>query len=173
MEENKLNELIDKTVGTKGNLQIPSYWMNKTLKDIINHFNTQDQSINLNVQDLLTHTSDLRNRLNTEKNFEICEISTPTSRPSASIWRVDSNVYNKIYISGSDGPSIAFRSGSDGILDEYIIEVTCKAEPDGRAGKLHFPESVKWLNNQPPVFKSNCITLISIANNLGIWCIFQ
>ena len=40
MEENKLNELVDKTVGTKGNLQVPSYWMNKTLKDIINHFNT-------------------------------------------------------------------------------------------------------------------------------------
>lgn len=37
MEENKLNEQIDKVVGTKGNLQVPSYWMNKTLKDIVNH----------------------------------------------------------------------------------------------------------------------------------------
>lgn len=40
MEESKLNEQIDKVVGTKGNLQVPPYWMNKTLKDIVNHVDT-------------------------------------------------------------------------------------------------------------------------------------
>lgn len=85
--------------------------------------------------------------MDTEKNFKIYEISTSVSRPSSYPWWVYANAYNKIYISHSDTPSIKFVSGSDGILDEYIIEVTCKAEPDGSAGKLHFPESVKWLNN--------------------------
>ena len=40
MKEQELNNLLDKAIGTKGNLQIHSYWMNKTLKGIIEYNKT-------------------------------------------------------------------------------------------------------------------------------------
>jgi hypothetical protein len=35
MKEQELNNLLDKAIGTKGNLQIHSYWMNKIIKGLM------------------------------------------------------------------------------------------------------------------------------------------
>ena len=40
MKEQELNNLLDKAIGTKGNLQIHSYWMNKIFKELLQQIPT-------------------------------------------------------------------------------------------------------------------------------------
>lgn len=170
MEENKLNELVDKTVGTKGNLQIPSYWMNKTLKDIINHFNTQDQDIDSNVQNLLTRTSDLQNRLDREKNFEIDNVYISYNNKLY----VYANYYTRIKLSAGDHPNVELVwNDVDDVLKEYIIEATCGTFGMTTQASLVFDDTVKWENDEYPSFAENCVTLIKITNGLGSWKLFK
>lgn len=35
MIQQELNDLIDKVIGTKGNLKVPAFWMRKILKDLV------------------------------------------------------------------------------------------------------------------------------------------
>lgn len=35
MKEQELNELLDKAIGTKGNLRIPAYWMRKVFSGLM------------------------------------------------------------------------------------------------------------------------------------------
>jgi hypothetical protein len=35
MREQELNKLLDKAIGTKGNLKVPSFWMRKIFKELI------------------------------------------------------------------------------------------------------------------------------------------
>lgn len=35
MIQQELNNLIDKVIGTKGNLKVPAFWMRKILKDLV------------------------------------------------------------------------------------------------------------------------------------------
>ena len=173
MEENKLNELIDKTVGTKGNLQIPSYWMNKTLKDIINHVNTQDQNIDFSIQHLLERTSDLQNRLNHETNFKIEDVII-ASEYGGEICRVRANYYNKLKVVYADSANVSLVSSVSGgdIVLEYIIEVDC-TELYYDSLRLGFPDTVKWLDGTAPQYKKGGITLIKIINGLGTWQLFE
>ena len=49
MEKQELNNLLDKVIGIKGDLKVPSYWMNKTLKSIIEY---NDNLIKTNINSI-------------------------------------------------------------------------------------------------------------------------
>lgn len=44
MKEQELNNLLDKAIGTKGNLKVPSFWMRKIFKELIEWCKSQNNS---------------------------------------------------------------------------------------------------------------------------------
>lgn len=53
MTEQELNKLLDKAIGTKGNLKVPSFWMRRIFKELIEWCKSQNNSQN-NSQDYIT-----------------------------------------------------------------------------------------------------------------------
>lgn len=53
MKEQELNKLLDKAIGTKGNLKVPSFWMRKIFKELIEWCKSQNNSQNSS-QDYVT-----------------------------------------------------------------------------------------------------------------------
>lgn len=67
MKERELNKLLDKAIGTKGNLKVPSFWMRQIFKELIEWCKSQNNSQDyiteeeLNNRDYATY-SDLNNK---------------------------------------------------------------------------------------------------------------
>lgn len=61
MKEKELNELLDKAIGTKGNLRIPSYWMRKVFSGLMEWCKTLTPKLDISKSDIPTKISQLEN----------------------------------------------------------------------------------------------------------------
>jgi hypothetical protein len=119
-KQQEIKNLIDKSIGTKGSLDIPSFWMNKILKDAID---LSQENID-ELEEL--HTKELKKLKNniTGKADKILINSYTQS------YSVKPNVYTTHTITSTTNSSIKLSSVSDAsTYDEYIMEITCTATP--------------------------------------------
>ena len=94
MKEQELNNLLDKAIGTKGNLQIHSYWMNKIIKGLMDQIpievsqlkNDRQYTSKKDVQELI-NSIDLSNYVT---NADIANFATTQ--------HIENNYYHKVTI---------------------------------------------------------------------------
>jgi hypothetical protein len=73
MEKQELNNLIDKSIGTKGELRIHSYWMRKIFSNLIDYIPTKASKLieEYGVANIPTKLSQLENDADYTSNQEL------------------------------------------------------------------------------------------------------
>jgi hypothetical protein len=156
MEERNLKSLIDTSIGTKGGLKMPAFWMRDILYKIINWAQKKlvsgENIKTINGQDLLGNG----NLKVGDKETIIFTSNNVVMKPNTYYICKNRNL-SSLYIT--------FEKPTDSkILNEYLIEFT--TSPDGTT--IYIPENIVWLNGEYPDFEDGVTYQMSIVNNLGI-----
>lgn len=167
-KQQEIKKLIDKSIGTKGSLKIPSFWMNKILKDVLDLLQENNED---DVKWRESYTKDLKKLKNniTDKANKILINSYEQS------YSVDPNVYTIHTITSTSTNRIKLSTVKDtSIYNEYIMEIKCTATPSA----VYFVDSsnntisINWANENIPIFEAGYTYIISIVNNFGVFAKF-
>jgi hypothetical protein len=149
MKEQELNKLLDKAIGTKGNLQIHSYWMNKTLKGIIEYNKTLIPSIPTKISYF---------------DNDIGYVDHNYVEPIIKTINTELGIYNGVYAVTPDMDLVNYENadykciGVAVITDEFKIMIN-----------KHWIESSTWasnLSNYNIAGITDCSTITKVSNDL-------
>jgi hypothetical protein len=167
-KQQELKKLINKSIGTKGSLEIPSFWMNKILEDMMDLLQENNENADKWMELYEKELKKLKNNI-TDKSDKILINSYEQS------YMVNPNVYTTHTITSTANSSIILGSVSDpSIYNEYIMEINCTVTPS----VIEFTDSnnntinIKWANENAPIFAAGCTYIISIVNNFGVFAQF-
>ena len=160
MGKQEINNLIDKAVGTKGSLNMPSFWMNKILKGIGKWMSEEL----VKKQDVIRDLNTIRKNAERSKDavtsviindesispyngeIDLGYINKPLYTSTSSAMYLNPNTY---YINTSVKSSLTIYlnsvSNSD-IMNEYFVEFTTSSS----GATVSFPSSVKWIDGITP-----------------------
>jgi hypothetical protein len=168
-KQQELKKLINKSIGTKGSLEIPSFWMNKILEDMMNLLQENNENADEWRELYEKELKKLKNNI-TDKSDKILINSYEQS------YMVNPNVYTTHTITSSVNNSIILGSVSDpSVYNEYIMEIYCAVTPSS----IDFTDSknniinIKWANEIAPVFEAGYTYMISIVNDYGVFAQFN
>lgn len=167
-KQQEIKNLIDKSIGTKGSLKIPSFWMSKILKDVLDLLQKDNEDEEKWKASYEKDLKKLKNNI-TDKADKILIKSYTQS------YSVDPNVYTTHTITSTTNTSIKLNAVKDAsIYNEYIMEITCTATPS----VVDFMDSsgntipINWANENMPFFEAGYTYIISIVNNFGVFAQF-
>ena len=161
MGKQEINNLIDKAVGTKGALNIPSFWMNKILKGIgkwISEELVRKQDRITDIDTIRKNAAMSKNaiisvKINDESiapyngNVDLGYINKPLYSISNSTIYLVPNIYYRHTSGGLSSLTIYLNSGSNSnIMNEYFVEFTTSSN----GATVSFPSSVKWVDGITP-----------------------
>lgn len=93
MKEQELNNLLDKAIGTKGNLQIHSYWMNKIIKGLMEQIPIEVSQLKNDIQ--YTSKKDVEELIN---SIDLSDYVTNADLSNFATQNVENKYYSKITI---------------------------------------------------------------------------
>ena len=170
MSKEKLNNLIDKVIGKVGPLRVPAYWMNKLFKDVVGSISSVADRVNKVEKNLGSTKTKLEIYVNEKVAVKADKI--PIESYSYS---VSPNVYTTHTINSTINSTIKLSRVRDtSIYNEYIMEIKCTATPS----VVDFKDSsnntisIKWSNDNIPIFEAGYTYIISIVNNFGVFAKF-
>jgi hypothetical protein len=82
----------------------------------------------------------------------------------------DYNMFSNALSGGSFTLGTSYVDGASSPTIHYMLSFKTHATS---LGEFSFPASIKWVNNNPPVFEKNKNYLISIVDNLGTYGVFD
>jgi hypothetical protein len=175
MSKEKLNNLIDKVIGKDGPLRVPAYWMNKTLKNIGELISSIADHVNNVEKNLGSTKTELEASLAQKADKTAVDAKADKISIESYSYSVSPNVYTTYTINSTTNSTIKLSRVRDtSIYNEYIMEIKCTATPS----VVDFKDSnnntisIKWSNDNVPIFEAGYTYIISIVNNFGVFAKF-
>jgi hypothetical protein len=148
-----------------------------SIKSTLNDYATLDDIDTLssqisNKQDKLVSGSNIKtiNNINVLGNGNITiHPAYPIIASSSPIVTLKPNTYYRFSNTIVNDYILTFGDEISGIVNEYIFEISVPKSILGGTASVTIPNSVKWVNEDVPLFEAGYTYIISIVNNIAVY----